>query len=113
MIFVPQFKSDKLYNGMIAELFKTRELRDWRGENRDDLQKAIVDQMNKIVDKGLSGRIPGERYEIRCKTGSSQIYIRCNQLLCSFMARFCRDEFGLYKYSIMSILYHYTECHQD
>lgn len=27
------------------------------------------------------------------------------------MARFCKDENGFYKYSIMSILYHYTECH--
>ena len=31
------FKSDKLYNGMISELFKTRELRNWRGRGRDDL----------------------------------------------------------------------------
>ena len=51
-------------------------------------------------------------YEIRCKAGSSQLYVRCVKHLCSFMARFCKDEHGLYKYSIMSILYHYTECHE-
>ena len=69
--------------------------------------------MNKIVDKGFCGgrRIPGERYEIRTKAGSSQLYVRCTQQMCTFMARFQKDEYGLYKYSIMSILYHYTECH--
>ena len=113
---IPIFKSDKLYSGMISELFKTKELREWRGMDREDLQKAIVDQMNRIVDKGLGGgrRIPGERYEIRCKLGSSQLYVRCAQRLCSFMARFCKDgPNGYYKYSIMSILYHYSECHDE
>ena len=73
------FKSDKLYNGMISELFKTQELRDWRGLDRNDLQIAIVDQMNKIVQKGLGGGRPivGEYYEIRCKAGSGLLYVRC------------------------------------
>jgi len=37
------FKSDKLYNGMISEMFKTKELREWRGASRDVLQEEIVD----------------------------------------------------------------------
>ena len=68
------FKSDKLYNGLISEMFKTPELRAWRGRDRTDLQKVIVDQMNKLVEKGHnmvgSRQIPGERYEIRCKPGA-------------------------------------------
>ena len=71
--------------------------------------------MNKIVERGGIGggrQISDERYEIRTKAGSQQLYVRCTQRLCSFMARFCKDELGYYKYSIMSILYHYTECHQ-
>ena len=67
------FKSDKLYNGMISELFKTPELRAWRGHDREDLQKVIVNQMNKLVERGQEmavRQIPGEKYEIRCKAGS-------------------------------------------
>ena len=34
---IPLFKSDKLYNAMINEMFKTKELREWRGIDRANL----------------------------------------------------------------------------